>query len=133
MTVLDVDGGILGEVPVERVRSIRKNEHTLMVKLRVPRRIARLVAGIQVQQPWVSQALPEALEHIADDAIVCRCERVRASEIRALIHQGYRDLNEIKIITRAGMGACGSKTCHALLLRLFREEGIAFDELIRPG
>jgi sarcosine oxidase subunit alpha len=73
--------------------------------------------------------LPEPLEHIADDAIVCRCERVQASEIRRLIRQGCRDLNEIKIITRAGMGACGSKTCHALLLRLFREEGIAPEEL----
>ena len=61
--------------------------------------------------------------------IVCRCERVSAGEIRSLIRSGYRDMNEIKAVTRAGMGACGGKTCTALILRLFREEGIDFDEV----
>ena len=136
VTVLDVNGGILGLAPVESVRSIRKNDHTLLVKLRAPLSIARLIAGIQVQQPWVSEAMPDIPAHIEDDAIVCRCERVTAAELRSLIRQGYRDLNELKIITRAGMGACGSKTCHALLLRLFREEGIDLtkvtDQVKRP-
>jgi hypothetical protein len=27
-------------------------------------------------------------------------------------------------VTRAGMGSCGSKTCNALIHRLFRDEGI---------
>jgi sarcosine oxidase subunit alpha len=49
---------------------------------------------------------------------------VTAGEIRALIQDGYRDMNEIKAVTRAGMGACGGKTCAALILRLFKEEGI---------
>jgi hypothetical protein len=33
-------------------------------------------------------------------------------------------MNEIKIVTRAGMGACGGKTCTALIQRLFREEAV---------
>ena len=63
-------------------------------------------------------------EYIPDEAIICRCERVTAGEIRALIRKGIRDMNEIKALTRAGMGACGAKTCSALIERLFREEGI---------
>jgi len=42
-----------------------------------------------------------------------------------------RDINEIKAVTRAGMGACGGKTCAALTLRLFREEGIPLDTVTR--
>jgi hypothetical protein len=33
-------------------------------------------------------------------------------------------MNHIKAATRAGMGACGGKTCTTLIKRLFREEGI---------
>ena len=68
---------------------------------------------------------------MADDEIVCRCERVTAGEIRALIRKGYRDMNEIKAVTRAQMGACGSKTCTNLILRLFREEGVPLSEVTR--
>jgi hypothetical protein len=34
-------------------------------------------------------------------------------------------MNQIKAITRAGMGACGGKTCMNLILQLFRQEGVA--------
>ena len=61
--------------------------------------------------------------------MVCRCERVTAAEIRDLIRRGFRDINEIKAVTRAGMGACGSKTCNALIHRLFRDEGIPDGEV----
>ncbi|MCX6101464.1 MAG: hypothetical protein NTV92_08650 [Candidatus Bipolaricaulota bacterium] len=30
----------------------------------------------------------------------------------------------IKTVTRAGMGACGGKTCAVLIARLFREESV---------
>ena len=55
---------------------------------------------------------------------MCRCERVTAGEMRALIRAGVQDLNHIKAVTRAGMGACGGKTCTNLIKRLFREEGV---------
>jgi len=69
------------------------------------------------------------LDKIPDDAIVCRCERVAAGEIRTLIRKGIRDLNQIKAITRAGMGACGSKTCENLILQLFKEQGVPPEEV----
>ena len=71
--------------------------------------------------------------HVADDTIVCRCEHVTAGEIRALIRQGYRDINEIKTVTRAGMGACGGKTCASLIHRLFREENVPVNEITNPS
>ena len=59
-----------------------------------------------------------------------------AGEIRAAICDGIRDLNQLKALTRAGMGACGSKTCRPMIWRIFKEEGIDFaavtDRVDRP-
>ncbi len=131
MTALDAVGEVLGEVTVVSARAIKRNDRTVMVKVRAPRVIARRIAGLRVQEPWVGAALEEEITRIDDDEIVCRCERVTAGEIRELIRRGYRDMNEIKAVTRAGMGSCGGKTCTNLILRLFREEGVPIDEVTR--
>jgi len=60
---------------------------------------------------------------------VCRCERVTAGEIRALLRQGVRDMNELKARTRAGFGSCGGKTCKTLIPRIIRSEGISMEEI----
>jgi sarcosine oxidase subunit alpha len=83
-----------------------------------------------MQEEQVTVPMDHYVKHIADDTIVCRCERVTAGEIRALIRQGYRDINEIKAVSRAGMGSCGAKTCTSLIHRLFRDEGIAEGEIV---
>jgi bacterioferritin-associated ferredoxin len=100
-----------------------------LVRLRAPREIAKRIAGIRVQEPWVAQPMPHYVGRISDDEIVCRCERVTAGEIRALIRSGIRDMNHIKAVTRAGMGACGGKTCSNLIKRLFREEGVSLEKI----
>jgi len=127
VNVLDTVGDLLGTVSVVMVKAIPANDRTVLVKVRVPHAKAVRVAGIRVQQPWVGDAAPETIQPLDDQDIVCRCERVTAGEIRRLIRTGYRDINEIKAVTRAGMGACGGKTCQSLIARLFREEGIPLD------
>jgi sarcosine oxidase, subunit alpha len=129
VTVLDTLGQVLGNVPVERVRSPKFANHAVLVRVRAPHDIAKRIAGIRIQQPWVSEPMPERVERVADDEIVCRCERVTAGEIRALIRAGVRDMNELKAVTRAGMGACGGKTCPSLIKRIFREEGVRDSEI----
>ena len=129
VTVLDTEGEVLGDLNVVKVERVASRDHTIIVKVKAPRAIASRIAGIRVQEEQVTQPMNHYVQHIDDDTIVCRCERVTAGEIRALIRQGYRDLNEIKAITRAAMGACGSKTCHALLFRLFRDEGIILSDV----
>jgi bacterioferritin-associated ferredoxin len=129
VTVLDTQGKVLGDLPVTRVERVASRDHTLIVKVKAPREIAARIAGIRAPGVEPMQPVDAFFQPLEDDAIVCRCERVTVGEIRQLIRQGFRDLNEIKAVTRAGMGACGSKTCHALLLRLFREEGIALNDV----
>jgi NADPH-dependent 2,4-dienoyl-CoA reductase/sulfur reductase-like enzyme/ferredoxin len=129
VTVLDTEGEVLGEYEVVKVERVPSRDRTVIIKVRAPREVARRIAGIRVQEAQVTQPMNHYVDHISDDTIICRCERVSAGEIRGLIRQGYRDLNEIKAITRAGMGACAAKTCHALLFRLFRDEGIILSEV----
>jgi len=51
------------------------------------------------------------LYKVDDDVIVCRCERVRAGDIRMAVEQGCHEVNEIKIRTRCGMGNCQGRMC----------------------
>jgi len=50
------------------------------------------------------------------ETIICRCEDVTLEEIRELIDKGYTSMDEIKRITRCGMGQCQGRTCRTLLL-----------------
>ena len=130
VTVLDPEGQALGNVEVTGVRAIKAFDRTIAVRVRAPREYARRIAGIRIQEEAVTRPMDHYVERITDDTIVCRCERVSAGEIRELIRQGYRDINEIKAVSRAGMGACGAKTCTALIHRLFRDEGIPDAEIV---
>jgi len=48
--------------------------------------------------------------------VICRCEDVTLDEIRDLIAKGYTTADEIKRITRCGMGPCQGRTCRDLVL-----------------
>lgn len=52
-----------------------------------------------------------------DNTIICRCSDVSLADVRRLIAEGYTSLDEIKRITRIGMGPCQGKTCGLLVLR----------------
>ncbi|HON43695.1 MAG TPA: (2Fe-2S)-binding protein, partial [Bacillota bacterium] len=50
-----------------------------------------------------------------DNIVICRCEDITLSEIRDLIAQGYHTIDEIKRVSRAGMGPCQGRTCRQLI------------------
>ncbi len=50
-----------------------------------------------------------------DDTIICRCEDITWGEIRKQLDKGYTTLDEIKRITRAGMGPCQEDLSEILL------------------
>lgn len=130
VVVEDTEGYPLGRVEVAAVKAIKANDRTVIVKVRAPRDYAKKIAGIRVQPETESRPLDRYVERTADDAIICRCERVTAGEIRRYIREGVRDINEIKAVTRAGMGSCGAKTCTPLVHQLFREEGVPESEIV---
>ena len=130
VTVEDTEGNALGRVEVGAVKAVKANDRTVIVKVRAPKDFAKRIAGIRVQPPETAEPLAQYVERITEDTIICRCERVTAGEIRELIRGGMRDINEIKAVTRAGMGSCGAKTCTPLIHRLFKEEGVPESEVV---
>jgi len=126
----NVEGSSLGEHRVLRVIDLPRNDRTALVQVEATPETAAQIAGLRLASPWVGQEAPTDRTPLHDTDIICRCERVTAGEIRRLIQSGLRDVNEIKTLTRAGMGACGGKTCHAMILRLFRECGIPLSDVV---
>ncbi len=128
--VTDVDGGILGYYAVEKVvANQKKYPGTLLVQVKVEKDVAKKAVGIWVQEKQVEPSLIYERDLPPDEAVICRCERVTAGEIRAAIREGVRDMNQLKALNRAGMGACGSKTCRPMIRRLFQEEGVDLGEV----
>jgi NADPH-dependent 2,4-dienoyl-CoA reductase/sulfur reductase-like enzyme len=64
-------------------------------------------------RPFLDRAYPPSAEALdpADDTLVCRCEEVRAGDIRAAARQGCLGPNQAKSFTRAGMGPCQGRYC----------------------
>jgi sarcosine oxidase, subunit alpha len=129
---VDARGAVLDLLEVVRVRSARAFDGTVLVKLRAPAAIAPRIAGFRTHSAAVGEPLALPVAGRADDTILCRCERVREGDVRAHIRAGCRDVNELKGAVRAGMGACGGKTCRGLIDRVFAEEGIPADA-VTPG
>lgn len=55
---------------------------------------------------------------MSKSVIICRCEDVTEEEVIQAIEQGARSLEDVKKITRAGMGYCQGKTCRRQIARL---------------
>lgn len=130
VTVTGWEGSVLGKAVIKDWKTAAGFPHTILLKLETPANIASRVAGVMIQNPEDIIPLDEPLEvPLPDDAVVCRCERVTAGEIRKHLRAGVRDMNHLKAITRAGFGACGGKTCSTLIERICREEGIPGEEI----
>jgi bacterioferritin-associated ferredoxin len=55
--------------------------------------------------------------HVDDKTILCRCEDLTVEEIKKWIDKGYNSFDEIKRMTRIGMGPCQGRTCRGHLLK----------------
>jgi sarcosine oxidase subunit alpha len=126
--LVDTHGDSLGEFSAMAIRGGKAAKGTWILQAAVPRTIARSVAGVMVQGRLSNQPLDLYVNQVGNETIICRCERVTAGEIRSLIQSGKTDVNEIKALCRAGMGACGGKTCFSLINRIFREEGVPVEK-----
>ena len=67
---------------------------------------------------------------IADETQVCRCEEIRAAEIRRAIADGATTINDVKRRTRAGMGVCQGIFCTRTIATMIHDQaGVPFDGL----
>jgi len=105
------------------VHSIPTSDRTMVVQVAADRDIAPRIAGILIQEANITHPMLQYVKHMTDDIIICRCEHVTAGEIRELIRKGYRDINEIKTVTRAGMVPVVVKPAHRSFSAFSRRKG----------
>ncbi|MEW6723579.1 MAG: (2Fe-2S)-binding protein [Bacillota bacterium] len=68
-----------------------------------------------------------------DNTIICRCEDVTLGEVRRLLRAGYTTVDEIKRISRCGMGPCQGRTCRQLIAReVAGFTGKSLEEVLMP-
>jgi NADPH-dependent 2,4-dienoyl-CoA reductase/sulfur reductase-like enzyme len=65
---------------------------------------------------------PGLFDLLADDTIVCRCEAVPVSTIKAVLEEGARQPGEVKLRTRCGMGPCQGRYCSTSLSEIVARE-----------
>ena len=73
-------------------------------------------------------------EHNKDNnTIICRCEDLNLTEVRKAIAEGCCTLDDIKRITRAGMGPCQGRTCQSMIAQeLSWHTKVPMEEIIIP-
>lgn len=112
-------GGILGAVSAElsgRVAAVAI-AHALGIIVESERDL-RTAADLDrlTGQRWLRLFLdamfppPDWIGRMADDATVCRCEEVRAADLRRVAPHAQGP-NQLKAYTRAGMGPCQGRMC----------------------
>jgi len=131
LELVDMVGNDIGIYPVKEV--IKNSQYkTQLVRFQIPAKIAKKAISFVVQKSSDWLPLPDVVypDTLDDNAMLCLCERVSVGDVRKLIKSGITDINQIKAITRLSMGACGSKTCGAMIKQLFRAEGVAPENVV---
>ena len=60
------------------------------------------------------------------ELIICRCEGISLNRIQSSIHRsGAQTVNQVKKLTRAGMGACQGRTCGRIVETILAAAGQA--------
>jgi sarcosine oxidase subunit alpha len=132
VTTTDIVGRVVGKGRVVAIRKREDQDRRRLVLVEVPMKDKLEVAGFRIREP--EDGAPVEIDPLeASDPMICRCERVRKSEIVEAIRAGVRDMNQLKAVARSGMGGCGGKTCTEQVLRIYREEGVDLSEVTLPS
>ena len=68
-----------------------------------------------------------------DKTIICRCSDITLEDLHSLIREGFTTLDEIKRLSRLGMGPCRGSTCLELAAReISRLTGTNIDQIMMP-
>ena len=114
---LDRAGTIVAEAEVIKV--VMPKSKTATISIAVDKSLVKTVRNFKLNRP--------------DAGILCRCSDITVAEIREHIANGHHTVDELKRLTRLGMGPCQGRTCIPLVMReLSTTLGVPIDK-INPG
>lgn len=118
VTALNREGKPVCRARVEKVQTAKFQDRTTIISLAVPKELSMEVRCMSLE------------DYYADNTIICRCEEITLGEIREYIRQGFRSVDEIKRMSRTGMGPCQGRTCRQLIMQeISRATGETVEEL----
>ena len=85
--------------------------------------IRKILEGELAARPFIDRAYPpyDIVGSIHDDTVICRCEEVRAGDIRKFVKLGCKGPNQTKAFARCGMGPCQGRYCGLSVTQLLAE------------
>lgn len=118
ITGLSREGRPVCRAKVVKVQTAKYQDRTTIVAIAVPKELSMEVRSIDLE------------DYYGDNTIICRCEEITLGEVREYIRQGYRTVDEIKRMSRTGMGPCQGKTCRQLIMQeISKATGVIVEEL----
>lgn len=105
VTGLNREGKPVCRAKVLKVANFTSQDRTPVISLIVPKEFSMEVRFMSINGFY------------NDNTIICRCEELTLGEIREYIRKGYHTLDEIKRVSRAGMGPCQGRTCRQLIMQ----------------
>jgi Fe-S-cluster-containing hydrogenase component 2/bacterioferritin-associated ferredoxin len=118
VTGTDREGKPVCRAKVHKVQNTKAQDRTPIISLIVPKEFSMTVRCLSIE------------DYYSDNTMVCRCSEVTLGEVRELIRKGYQSVDEIKRMSRAGMGPCQGRTCRQLIMQeLSRATGTKMQDL----
>ncbi|MGE5676448.1 MAG: (2Fe-2S)-binding protein [Pseudomonadota bacterium] len=118
VTGTDREGKPVCRAKVHKVQNTKAQDRTPIISLIVPKELSMVVRCLRIE------------DYYSDNTMVCRCSEVTLGEVRELIRKGYQSVDEIKRMSRAGMGPCQGRTCRQLIMQeLSRATGTPMQNL----
>ncbi len=105
VTGVDREGKAVCRAEVVKVLNTKFMDRTPVVSLAVPKELSMTVRFMKLN------------DFYSDNTFICRCEELTLGELRELIRKGYTTVDEIKRVSRAGMGPCQGRTCRQLIMQ----------------
>jgi len=121
VAALDREGRRVCAATVIRIADTKAMDRTPVVTLAVPKERAMAVRFFGTEREG------------AEPNYLCRCEEITVGEVRELIRKGCTSFDEIKRLSRAGMGPCQGRTCrHLIMQEIEAQTGIKVSEQRPP-
>ena len=142
VAALDREGRRVCGATVTHVLNTKAVDRTPVVTLAVPKEHAMSVRFFEAERISdeiasgcdICECVPHPEREDAGRKYLCRCEEITVEDVRALIRKGCTSVDEIKRMSRAGMGPCQGRTCrHLIMQEIAAQTGIKALEQRMPA
>ena len=119
LELLNKEGSLVCKGKVIRTKFFSDKDSCSLIEVAVPKEHAFNVRSARLFE--LSKMSRTSNDTKKDEAYICRCEEITEEAIIDLIKKGYTTVNEIKRITRLGMGPCRGNQCRTLVENLIKK------------